>query len=97
MKVRFLAAARAELEDAVSWYNSASAGRGDDFLNAVLDAIETIERKPDLWPYVEPPTRKYLLRAYPFNVLYEVVDEELIIVAIAHHRRRPGYWQARRR
>lgn len=41
-------------------------------------------------------TRRYILRRFPYGIIYKVTVEELQILAIAHHRRRPGYWAQRR-
>jgi toxin ParE1/3/4 len=41
-------------------------------------------------------TRKYLLRRFPYAVIYRVTDEAIEVVAVAHGRRRPGYWKTRR-
>jgi plasmid stabilization system protein ParE len=40
-------------------------------------------------------SRRYLLRRFPYGIIYQATDEELRIVAVAHHSRRPGYWAKR--
>ena len=97
MKVRLLAAARAELKDAVVWYDNQAPGTGTRFLKAVLDAMRAIEQGPHAWPFVAKSTQKYVLQRFPYSIVFEIDGDNLLIIAIAHHRRRPGYWSARRR
>ena len=40
--------------------------------------------------------RRFSLRKFPYSVIYYVRGEELRVIALAHHRRRPGYWTARK-
>ena len=97
MKVRLLAAARAELKNAVTWYEQQEAGAGTRFLKAVLEAMHAIEQAPQAWPFIGEQTQKYVLRQFPYNIVFEIDGDELIIIAIAHLRRRPSYWRSRRR
>jgi hypothetical protein len=36
-----------------------------------------------------------ILSAFPFSIIYWVTDDAIIVLAVAHHRRRPGYWRGR--
>lgn len=82
-----------ELSDALDWYDAERPGLGDDFLDAVLSALE--EGVPLTIPGVGPtkgmPLRRYLVTRFPYVVIV-VDDEEPRIVAIAHQSRKPGYW-----
>ena len=84
-----------ETRAAFLWYRIRSdlaAGRFRDEFNHALDAIAN---SPEAWsPYVHE-TRRYLLRRFPFMVVYRVTPEEIQVVALAHARRRPGYWKDR--
>lgn len=94
------AEALAELEDAALWYDRQRPGVGDAFVAAVTDAIETLIR----WPGFGSPVldvRGEMLRqaqvdGFPYHVGYVVTDEEIRVLAVAHERRRPGYWTSRR-
>ena len=88
MKVRLLAAARAELKDAVVWYDNQAPGTGTQFLKTVLEAMRTIEQRPQTWPRIVKSTQKYVLRRFPYNIVFEIDGDDLIIIAVAHHRRR---------
>jgi len=41
------------------------------------------------------PARRYAFPRYPFSLVYILRGEDIEIVAVAHGRRRPGYWRAR--
>jgi plasmid stabilization system protein ParE len=63
---------------------------------AELDlAIERIEDAPRRWPPYLGDTRRYLLRRFPFFVVFREVENRVQILAVAHARRRPGYWLGR--
>jgi plasmid stabilization system protein ParE len=63
---------------------------------AELDvAIERIEEAPRQWPPYLDTTRRYLLRRFPFFVVFREVADRVEILAVAHGRRRPGYWLGR--
>jgi mRNA-degrading endonuclease RelE of RelBE toxin-antitoxin system len=51
-------------------------------------------------PFIgEPLTttlRQFHLRRFPYKLIYRVDDDNLRIIAVAHIRRRPGYWAVRR-
>ena len=38
---------------------------------------------------------KSFFKRFPFNIVYEIRQTEIVIVAVAHHKRRPGYWSQR--
>ena len=58
-------------------------------------AMARIEEAPRRWPPYLADTRRYLLRRFPFFVVFREVDDRVQIVAIAHAKRRPGYWLGR--
>jgi toxin ParE1/3/4 len=93
-EIRYLGAARAELDAAVVWYRDhRTAGVAEMFLTDVSDAILQIAELPDAWPVsrIDSRVRVRHLRRLRFG-LFDVVDREAVtIVAIAHTRRRPGY------
>ena len=64
--------------------------------SADFDAAESaIAKLPEAWPRYEQGTRRYLLRRFPFSVVYRVESRRVLIVAVAHGSRRPGYWKSR--
>jgi toxin ParE1/3/4 len=101
MKLRIEAEAEAELRDAASWYESRRTGLGLEMLAEVDEGIERIRRTPFQFARLETnpdeqTVRRLLLRRFPFQLIYEVAKEEIQLLAVAHTRRRPGYWKHRR-
>ena len=73
----------------------ARAGLGDRFTATIEQAIETVHAAPQRWPLVDQRHHRYLVRRFPFFVFYRFDDHQVIIIAVAHRRRRPGYWSKR--
>ena len=95
MNVRLLDVAQQELDEAVEYYNAESPGLGDEFLLETLAAIARIQNFPNAWhPYTEN-TRRCQTRRFPYGITYQVLESEILVIAIAHMHRRPGYWRDR--
>jgi len=63
---------------------------------AELDsALDQIEEAPRQWPPYLGDTRRYLLRRFPFFVVYRETKGGIEVLAVAHAHRRPGYWVGR--
>ena len=90
--------AKAEGEAAADWYERRRAGLGDDFLAELRLALQFVEKSPRLCAPLEPARpphelRQWMLNKFTYVVLFEVLpDGELIVLAISHTSRRPGYW-----
>jgi plasmid stabilization system protein ParE len=92
--------ARAELVADVDWYDEREAGVGVRFEVAVREAIDAAVDSPDswaLWPDWdrEPAVRSKGVTGFPYRVVYFLDGDQLIVVAVAHAKRRPGYWRER--
>jgi toxin ParE1/3/4 len=84
-----------DLRLAARWYGRRRAGLGAEFVMAIDDAIAKIIEAPGRWPPFAG-ARRYVLRRFPYSVIYRVDGERVDILAIAHHSRRPVYWGQRR-
>jgi len=93
--VRLLDVAQQELEEAVAYYNGQAPGLGDAFLLEVVSAIDRISRHPRAWHPLGKNTRRCRLRRFPYGLIYHQDQEGILIVAVAHSHRRPGYWRDR--
>lgn len=93
--VIFLPEAEQEMLEAAIYYQSEAPGLGIDYLSEVERAVKSIEKSPDTWPILEGELRRRLIRRFPFGILYRIEPDEIVIVAVAHLRRRPGYWRGR--
>jgi toxin ParE1/3/4 len=92
---RYLPAAREELNQAAAFYDASVPGLGDAFLDDVERAIQTILGSPRIGASVGRKFRRTILHRFPFSVVYAECEGEIVIVAIAHQRRRPGFWRGR--
>jgi plasmid stabilization system protein ParE len=95
MRVRLHPEARAELREARRWYYDLSPLSAMAFANAVDNAITRIRESPTGNPLAEQGTRKFILQRFPFNIFYLPGEAEIVVVAVAHQKRRPGYWSNR--
>jgi plasmid stabilization system protein ParE len=95
LAVEFHPEAVIEARAAREWYASKSADAAAAFL-AELDAgITSIQAAAELYPAYLHGTRRYLMRRFPYLIVYRCTSTVIQIVAVAHGRRRPGYWKAR--
>ncbi len=97
MSLQLLRSARIELSHAIDWYEERQLGLGDEFLTEVERSLDLIAGNPDAWPVWpgEPRARRFLMRRFPYIIPYRVTGGDIIILAIAHVSRRPGYWRGR--
>jgi plasmid stabilization system protein ParE len=97
LSYRFHRAAEAEFLAAVDWYDDRDPQVAADFAKLVRDAVQLIVELPDAWPRwpSRDDVRVRVLHRFPFSVIYSVVFDMVVVIAVAHHRRRPGYWLRR--
>ena len=93
--VVFLPEAEQEMLEAAKYYESQATDLGTDFLSEAERAVNSIAELPMTWPVIEGELRRHLVRRFPFGILYHIEPEEIVIVAVAHLRRKPGYWRER--
>lgn len=93
--VEFLPAAREELLAVAERYDAETPGLGEAFLTEVERAVERITAFPAHGSLYLADTRRVLLRRFPFSVVYVADANVALVIAVAHHSRRPGYWRKR--
>jgi len=93
--IEFLPAARREAEDALDWYLERSSRAGDTFISELENGLALIAEAPSLCPHFEAGTRRYVLRKFPYSIIYREMPTRIEIVAVCHHKRRPRYWHGR--
>ena len=86
--------AESDITDALVWYRKRSVLAAVGFRVEVFGAIDRIGEAPLSWPIDEFGNRQFVLRRFPFSVVYDVEGRTVTILAVAHHRRRPDYWRA---
>jgi plasmid stabilization system protein ParE len=95
-ELEYIEEALEEAEAAARWYGERSVRAAVAFSSEIDAAESAILRLPDAWPPFDHGTRRYLLQGFPFSIVYRVEARRVVIVAVAHARRRPGYWKSRR-
>jgi toxin ParE1/3/4 len=94
-RLRFFTAAVAEAENAATWYGERSQDAREAFLQELEHAFRLIAEAPDRWPVHRHGTRRFVLKRFPFNVVYRLTGTGPQVIAVAHHKQRPGYWRRR--
>jgi plasmid stabilization system protein ParE len=93
--LQFHPQAEQEYLTALAWYRERSLIAAINFENAFGRALTRIMEAPKRWPIYIADFRKYTLRQYPFSILYQDLPSQVVVFAVAHGRRRPGYWRDR--
>jgi toxin ParE1/3/4 len=95
LTLRFHPVAQDELDQAADFYDLESPGLGSTFLDAVERALLQVCDYPKSAPITLGPNRKKAVARFPFSVVYFVLDDTVVVLALAHQRRRPFYWRER--
>jgi len=95
MNYEFHPEAELEVIESAAWYESEVPGLGLEFGEEVERVIELLLENPDLGAAVDGDIRHFVLRRFPFSVIYAVVGPSIYILAVAHGSRGPGYWKSR--
>jgi plasmid stabilization system protein ParE len=95
--LQVLAEAEAEIEAARCCLNRQSRELGSRFLDDLAERLAAIEENSLRFPKLETlpsdqPYRRALLTAFRYAVVFEVLDNAIVVVAVAHTSRAPNYW-----
>ena len=94
MRYEFHPAALEEYREAALWYAEREPQVARKFVASVEEAIARIVEAPQRWRVVDEDVRRCLTRVFPFGILFTIEDDFLLIVAIMHFSRAPGYWKS---
>ena len=97
MQILFHPDAQGELNLAISHYEGSEPGLGYQFAIEIFAAVERINANPCLWPVLDDQVRRCLVHRFPYGVIYSVDEQksELLILAVMHLHRQPGYLSER--
>jgi len=95
VKIEFLPEADDEFREAARYYESEAAGVGLSFIAAVHKAVDEIVEFPLATQIQRAGIRKKVLRHFSYNIFYAIEIDTIVLVAVAHQRKRPNYWSAR--
>jgi plasmid stabilization system protein ParE len=90
--VRLTPRAELEYEEALVWYQGRSPRAADGFEAAFAAALAKVAAAPQSYPLHDDELRFATLKRYPYSLIFRMKDEEVQVVAVAHHHRGPGYW-----
>ncbi len=95
MTAAFHPEAEAEFNEAVDWYRSIDVELSAGFIFEVEQAVARADRSPLAWSVMRGTLRRCLVHRFPYGVVYEVGESGIVVLAVMHLRRRPGYWRDR--
>ena len=88
-------AAENDFTEALCWYAERSRDAAEGFDAEFETALQSIGADPFRYPLCDQRHRYYLMRRYPYQVIYRTEHDEAAVVAVAHAKRKPGYWSGR--
>ncbi len=88
-------AAERDFTESLCWYAQRSQPAAEEFEAEFERVLGAIEADPRRYPVCDQRHRFYLMRRYPFQVIYREQEGQVIVVAVAHAKREPGYWSDR--
>jgi plasmid stabilization system protein ParE len=92
MKVRFLTLAQQEVDDAAFWYGNQAEDTADEFLDDLDRAVRLVKSYPLAFAEIEPEIRRCLLARFPYALVFGIEPHTIVVIAVAHLHRQPGYW-----
>lgn len=96
MKYAVHAEARRDLRDAARYYKErAGVGFAQSFLSAFEQAMNVLLTQPLAGAPWHEEKRRFVLKRFPYSVIYSIQDNQVRVFAVAHHSRRPDFWQTR--
>ncbi len=95
LPVDYLPGARRDFDESFDWYAERSTQAAVRFANAVDAALTAVAADPTRFAAMDGMHRECRVKTFPFRVVYRVAEDSVVVVAIAHAKRRPGYWRDR--
>lgn len=95
-KVTYLPGFYSDLDEALEWYNKESAKSAEKLLVEIETTLQFLINKPLLFQKLNSKVRKINLPVFPYKIIYQLSEEELLVIALAHHKRHPRYWKQRK-
>jgi hypothetical protein len=95
--IRFNALAEQEMNEAAARYEAERRGLGGEFLQEISRGLGFLSRFPEAAPVARGSIRSLVVSRFPYRILYrQLPSGGLRVLALAHDKRRPGYWTGRR-
>jgi plasmid stabilization system protein ParE len=94
-RLRIESQAQEEINEAFEWYFKRSPEAADGFLTEIGASLAQIVSHPQLYPIYTKNTRRRVLAGFPYSVIFQEKADTILVVAVAHAKRRAGYWRGR--
>ena len=94
-KVILTSSAEVDFTESLCWYAERSIQAARDFDSEFDKALEQIASNPERFPFCDSKHRYYLMRRFPFQIIYRIVDDDIVVIAVAHASRSPDFWSSR--
>lgn len=95
MRIEFHPDALDEFEDAARYFSECQEGLDLRFIACAQEAFRKISEAPTRWRIFEEDVRRCLLKVFPYAVLYSIEPDFVLVIAVMHCSREPGYWRRR--
>jgi plasmid stabilization system protein ParE len=95
MRYVFHPEALEEYREAANWYADREPELGLRFIEAVEAAVQQVIEAPARWRVIDEDVQRCLTRVFPYGLLYTIEKDFILIVAVMHCSREPGYWKSR--
>ena len=95
MRFEFHPDALTEYQDATDYYAHCQDGLEQRFMESIENGILQILDGPEQWRVFEEGVRRYLTHVFPYAILYSIEPDYILIIAVMHCSREPGYWRIR--
>ena len=101
MRLELHREARAELRSAALWYDERRSGLGDEFISEISASLDRVRDAPESYPAwlhtraEGPLIRKATIQRFPYVIAFEKHEQHVLVLAVAHAKRRPLYWLTR--
>lgn len=97
MTAKVLQSAETDLQSAFDFYQKARPGLGFELLDEFRRGVNEIILNPDAWQMLDKFRRRYRLSRFPYGIIYESSETEVLIIAVTHLSQKPGSWRRRNR
>lgn len=95
MEWQFHPEAESEFIESAAYYENEVPGLGRSFGRVVSEALELLAANPAIGSSLDGELRSFVLGSFPYSLIYAPHESLIFVLAIAHSRRRPGYWKTR--
>ncbi|MBE7493576.1 MAG: type II toxin-antitoxin system RelE/ParE family toxin [Verrucomicrobiaceae bacterium] len=87
--------AKRDFNEGLQWYRKQSDQAADNFIKRTLETAQRIAADPTRYRQILPEIRILRYKKYPYSLIYRILPDVIKVYAVAHDKRRPGYWKRR--